>query len=466
MDTVPTKTILRASFTVVIVLITLLAAVSITQISRLNDSITKIVGLANLKIEYASDMREAVRLRRFSLNKMVAMNDIFDRDEEIMRFYDMAMLYRTARVKLIALEMNAVESLLHKKLTGITVTAQATARQLLERIAEGEEYDAIKEELEHALGIQAQVLGLLTDMVGLQKDFSKQAAARAADEYQTTINSILLICGIVLLLSYLILHIITRYVTRQNEALLAATQAKSDFLASMSHELRTPLNAIIGYSDLLKEELVEDEKLDAYSDDLDKIHYSGKHLLSLISNILDLSKIEAGKMDLVLGKTTVHGVLDEVAATVQPLMSKNNNRFEVTYSDDLGSIVTDTTKLRQVLFNLLSNAAKFTQDGSIILKASRLAKRGQGTIQFQVIDTGIGLSREQIDKLFQPFSQATDTTSHKYGGSGLGLEISKKICKMLGGTITVDSKLGNGSIFTITVLDQSGDTSTTTHVAA
>lgn len=453
MNSDPTKNILRFSFGVVIALIVLLSIVATKQISALNEGITKIVEIANLKIEYANDMREAVRLRWISLNKMLAMDDVFDRDEEILKFYDMARLYRDARIKLISLQMNEEEKAVHDKLTAMTAPAQAFTRTVLDRLIEGESYEDVKVDMATALRGQANILDLLTELVGLQKKFSKQVVVQARLENKTTINSIIFICVIVVVISYLILHFITHYVTRQNEALLRATRAKSDFLANMSHELRTPLNAIIGYSDLLKEDF-EDDMQYKYVKDVDKIHYSGKHLLSLISNILDLSKIEAGKMEITFSNTPLHALLDEVAASVQPLMSKNNNKFEVQYSDDIGEIFTDTTKVRQVLLNLLSNAAKFTRDASVLLTAERTLHKDKVAIIFKVTDKGIGMSPDQLKKLFQPFSQASSETAKKYGGTGLGLDISKKICAMLGGSIAVESLPGKGSTFTVTIYDQ------------
>jgi signal transduction histidine kinase len=448
-----TKIILRLSFGIVIVLIISLSAVAIKQISSLNKSITEIVEVANLKIKYASHMREAIRLRWISLNKMVAMNDVFDRDEEIMRFYNTALLYRTARTALIALEMNSGEKILHDKLTALTAPAQVRTMNLLDRIRDGELYDEIKEDLEVALKGQAQVLHFLTKLVQLQDNFSHTAAVKAQTEYKTTIQSIIFICVIVVFFSFLILKYSTEFVSRHNDALLNATRAKSDFLANMSHELRTPLNAIIGYSDLLKEEF-EDDNQQKYIGDLDKIFNSGKHLLSLISNILDLSKIEAGKMELALSEISISEAIEEVAAAVQPLMSTNNNEFHVEYGENIGSLNSDATKIRQVLFNLLSNSAKFTKNGLVLLNAVRTQKNNRDQIIFQVIDTGIGITQGQIDKLFQPFSQASAETAQEYGGTGLGLEICKKICQLMDGDIQVQSQPGKGTTFTVTINDQ------------
>jgi len=229
---------------------------------------------------------------------------------------------------------------------------------------------------------------------------------------------------------------------------MQATQAKSQFLASMSHELRTPLNAIIGYSEMLHEE-ARDLGQDAFLPDLEKIQGAGRHLLGLINVILDLSKIEAGKMDVLYEDFEVAALLAEVQSVIQPLMTKNANTLVVDAAPDPGAMRSDQTKLRQNLFNLLSNAAKFTRQGTITLAARRLARDGRDWLEFKVSDTGIGMTVAQLGRLFQAFAQAEASTARDYGGTGLGLAITKQFCKMLGGDVTVESTPGAGSTFTM-----------------
>jgi PAS domain S-box-containing protein len=232
------------------------------------------------------------------------------------------------------------------------------------------------------------------------------------------------------------------------DAAEAANRAKSTFLANMSHELRTPLNAIIGYSEMLQEE-AEDLGQEDFIPDLEKINAAGKHLLALINDILDLSKIEAGRMDLYPETFDLASMLHNVATTVQPLVEKNANTLEVHCPEDLGAMRTDLTKVRQSLFNLLSNASKFTTQGTIGLTVTRQAENGAEWITFRVTDTGIGMTPAQMAKLFQAFSQAEASTARQYGGTGLGLAITKRFCQMMGGDITVTSEVGKGSTFTI-----------------
>jgi PAS domain S-box-containing protein len=256
-----------------------------------------------------------------------------------------------------------------------------------------------------------------------------------------------------------------REITEAMNAAESANRAKSTFLANMSHELRTPLNAIIGYSEMLQEDAA-DMNLGGLASDLKKIETAGKHLLSLINDVLDLSKIEAGKMNLVPETFNIPDLVHEIAMTVRPLAEKNANRLIINLEEDSGQIHADITRLRQVLLNLLSNACKFTEKGTITLAIKREIKSGkdgksgkdvkngqdgQEWVNFIVTDTGIGMTQEQLEKVFHPFTQADDSTSRKYGGTGLGLAISKKFCQMMGGGITVISNAGQGSTFTMSI---------------
>jgi signal transduction histidine kinase/CheY-like chemotaxis protein len=223
-----------------------------------------------------------------------------------------------------------------------------------------------------------------------------------------------------------------------------ASQAKSQFLANMSHELRTPLNAIIGYSEMLEEEAQEGGMAD-FIPDLRKIHGAGKHLLGLINDILDISKIEAGKMELYLESFELAPVLREIAGTVRPMLEANGNALVLEGLEEAGTMHSDLTKIRQILINLLSNAIKFTRHGWVTLKVAR----DDEWVKFSVTDTGIGMTPEEVDRLFQPFTQADASTTRKYGGTGLGLAISNRFGAALDGSISVQSTPGTGSTFTL-----------------
>jgi signal transduction histidine kinase/DNA-binding response OmpR family regulator/HAMP domain-containing protein len=229
-----------------------------------------------------------------------------------------------------------------------------------------------------------------------------------------------------------------------------ANQAKSSFLANMSHELRTPLNAIIGYSEILQEDAADKDDKSSI-DDLQKIEGAGRHLLGLINNILDLSKIEAGKMDVFMEMIDIQALFKEVLSIVKPLADKNENVIEVICPTDIGGFRSDQTKVKQCLLNLMSNANKFTSKGKLTLAAAR---EGGSRVCFRVSDTGVGMTEEQLGRLFQAFSQADASTTKRYGGTGLGLAITKHFCTMLGGDVTVESAPGKGSTFIIKLPDQ------------
>ena len=235
--------------------------------------------------------------------------------------------------------------------------------------------------------------------------------------------------------------------SREKDAAEAANKAKSNFLANMSHELRTPLNAIIGYSEMLQEDWPRTTAMKNIMADLKKIHSAGQHLLELINDVLDISKIEAGKMDLYLESFSVDQIIDEVRSVAEPLARKKSNELVMENSGDLGLIRADSTKVRQCLLNLLSNACKFTSNGTVKLHVSR----NEGWITFEVSDTGIGMTKEQMEKLFRAFQQADSSTTRKFGGTGLGLAISRHFCRIMNGDITVDSVLGKGTTFTMRI---------------
>ncbi len=213
----------------------------------------------------------------------------------------------------------------------------------------------------------------------------------------------------------------------------------------MSHELRTPLNAIIGYSEMVSEKIEDAQS----KEDLQRIYQSGQHLLTLINDILDISKIESGKMELYLEDFSIRGLIKEALATAAPLIAKNHNQLHLELAPDLGIMRADIMKVRQALLNLLSNAAKFTLNGSITFNVRRLHEHGEDWLLMSVRDTGIGMTREQQRKIFEPFSQVDASTTRKFGGTGLGLTITQSFCEMMGGSISGSSVKDEGSTFVI-----------------
>jgi len=248
----------------------------------------------------------------------------------------------------------------------------------------------------------------------------------------------------------------------KSQQLEIASKHKSQFLASMSHELRTPLNAIIGVTEMLRED-ARDLKRDDEFEPLDRVLGAGRHLLALINDILDLSKIEAGRMELHLETFSLVPVIEDVGKTIEPMATKNGNRIVIDCSAGLGTMHADQTRFRQALLNLASNANKFTENGTVTIAAQPQLLDGRDMIVIAVTDTGIGMTEEQMSRLFQEFSQADASTTRKFGGTGLGLAISRHFCRMMGGDITVESKPGKGSTFTIRLprIVQSSETAVT-----
>lgn len=231
-----------------------------------------------------------------------------------------------------------------------------------------------------------------------------------------------------------------------------ANRSKSIFLAKMSHELRTPLNAVIGFSEILLEDIEFEGRNSTKRVDLERINSAGKHLLSLVTDVLDLSRIESNVIDLTITQFDLHEMIRDVIANVQPMVEANRNKLIIKCRSDLGIVSTDQTKLRQATLNLMSNAAKFTENGSVILTAERHKNQGGDWIEIQVRDTGVGIAPDDFERLFRDFGQVKRDKSTKYQGTGLGLALSQKLCALMGGGISATSEVGAGSCFTIRVL--------------
>ncbi len=318
-------------------------------------------------------------------------------------------LYGYAEEEVVGHQLDDLINTEETRAQAIQFTAQALDHRPVRAIAQRRRKDGSLVDVE-VLGVPVVVDGVLLGIMALYHDITELLHARHAAE--------------------------------------AANAAKSQFLASMSHELRTPLNAIIGYGEMIEEE-AGDAGHEQYVPDLRKIQSAGHHLLALINDVLDLSKIEAGKMELHLETFELPAAIEAVASTVAPLVEKNGNTLRLELANNLGAIRADVTRVRQVLFNLLSNASKFTERGVITLEAERQGDPAGDVIVLTVRDTGIGMTPEQLERLFQEFAQAEASTASKYGGTGLGLAISRMFCEMMGGTITVASTPGEGTAFTV-----------------
>jgi signal transduction histidine kinase len=283
----------------------------------------------------------------------------------------------------------------------------------------------LQQELERATRAERKLMQNVEELAIAKREVEQRDAERTAELSQTN-----------------------RKLVKAKDKAEQATRHKSQFLANMSHELRTPLNAIIGYSEMLEEE-VEDIGQQHLTPDLQKVHSAGKHLLLLINDVLDLSKIEAGKMELDVEPFEISQMVEDAARTIEPLANKNGNTFVVRCENQAGTMYADAARFRQSLLNLLSNACKFTENGTITLEVAREKVAGREWVSWHVRDTGIGIAPEDKMKLFKSFSQLDPSATRKHEGTGLGLSISRKFCRMMGGDITVESTPGKGSAFTM-----------------
>ena len=448
------KTIIIIGFGLILAILALLAGVWLSHVKAGSEHLTKLVN-EQRKSELIFTMRNAAHERALALYRMAILTDPFERDDEYLYFRAMAEEFIKARDARIKMGMSKEEQRAWEVALPLIRQGSQNQSDAVELIHDNQIAKANEAFLKRVIPTQNKVMAHLTNMLEVQK---QQLAAEIADEARQNKAVFILVAVLgsgALIIGGGIAFFVIRTTTRSERDLIAArvlaqeaNQHKSSFLANMSHELRTPLNAIIGYAEMLQEE-AEELGEQAFVDDLGKIHGAGHHLLGLINDVLDLSKIEAGKMEVFPERFQLPALVEEVSHTIQPLLVKNQNELRLTVGEISNEVDTDHTKLRQILFNLLSNASKFTHNGEISLDVSEYKQGGRSWVKFIVSDTGIGMTEEQIQKLFAPFVQADTSTTRNYGGTGLGLTISKRFCNMMGGDISVQSEPGVGSSFLI-----------------
>lgn len=437
------------------------------------------------KIRLSVEMRNNARQRTHSIQRMILLDDPFDRDEEFLRFNIYAARFARARTAFLASNLSEQERAVidaQGKLSGQAVPLQ---NEIVDLVVQESIEEAKVLLMEQAVPIQDQVIHQLEELHNLQET----AAALAINEFDKSSSKInywiALLSGIAGIVGLIVATIVVRRFNKEaslrnqqlsdiensrraleqtskdlmqaKEEAEQANKGKSNFLANMSHELRTPLNAIIGYGEILQEDMVETSQTEQ-TQDCHKILSSAKHLLSLIDEVLDLSKIEAGRMDIEPMHFDLSTLIAEVVSTIEPLLTKNNNRFELEHNETkLIDYYSDPIKIKQILLNLITNAAKFTHDGVVSLHIDTHTDDDKEWVSFRVSDTGIGLAQDKFEQLFKPFVQADISTTREYGGTGLGLTITKHYCEMLGGRIKVSSDLGVGSTFTAILPTTVGD---------
>lgn len=452
------RTIVQFSFLLITILMLIVGAVSLQYISNTQGSQTSIVKDNIVKLELAHTMRESIRLRQLSLNTILYIDDPFEQDEEINKFYQYAGLYRNALEILHTLPLSNEEEVIHSQLVKHVRIAQPLNRKSISLIYEGKIYKS-KNTIKLAQEAQSTLLNTLDDLVNLQKKYANDAVNTGQDNFDKTYFSTIILGAIAVLFTLGTGFVVSRYVanknieligknkelSRANKAAQAATKSKSEFLSSMSHELRTPMNAVLGYTELVLEDknsLNEDHK--KY---LTTVLRSGNHLLELINQVLDLSKIEADAVDLSYSNVKLRELFDSCLSMLKTDADKRNIRFvDETTGNVLEDVWTDKLRIKQILINLLSNAVKYNRPGGTVTLSC--FSSNTKSLRIEVKDTGEGLTQKQIGELFQPFHRLVDDPGG-LTGIGIGLVISKQLVELLGGTIGAESTLDEGSVFWI-----------------
>ena len=450
-----TKPVIIIGFSIILSILAVLSAIWLFHIKSNSHRLTTLVKEQKVS-ELIFIMRDAAHKRALALYRMAILEDPFDKDEEYLHFKEQAEKFIAARDQLLAVGMSEAQTRAWEVAQPLIRQGSDSQNNTLELILENNIAKANHLLLHQVIPIQNQVMEHLTNMLELQKDIATEEldeTSRQSDAVFITVSSL---GGMALIIGTLIALFVIRTSTKSERELvhakeeaLRANQYKSLFLANMSHELRTPLNAIIGYSEMLQEE-AQDLNHGGFTSDLDKIRGAGRHLLALINEILDLSKIEAGKMGFFAEQFDLGALIEEVSYTIHPLLEKNHNTLSTTVEVN-GPVYNDLTKVRQTLFNLLSNACKFTDRGRITVTATEYEHNHTPWIKIAVKDTGIGIHAGKKQDIFSPFTQADSSTTRNYGGTGLGLTISSRYCTFMGGDLSVESEPGKGSTFTITL---------------
>jgi signal transduction histidine kinase len=469
-----------SGFIAILIIMLTTTSISLTSLSGINQRLEHLVKKHNVKLEYMETMRGLIRERMLNVFTALSLEDSFKIEEEWETFSHRAREFILTREKLYKLDVTPEEKERIEIQRRVLAEGQEVMAQVFDLIREGN-YNQARNDIFNALKVNDAIIAELTLMIKVGHDVSRKELSQATDNYLKTRRNVFILDVIAVLVCLLIAVVVFRNlrVNQQNitEAVSAlkqaneklearvlertqdlltlrdeavnANKAKSRFLANMSHELRTPLNAIIGYSDILIED-AEDNNLVQECQDLHKILAAGKHLLDLIDDILDISRIETGNLDVDLETFAFKPLILEAIDIMHPLFDQRNNHFSFEYDESISNVYADPRRMRQILFNLLSNANKFTEQGQISLRVKQQLIDESKWLRCEIQDTGIGISQEDQNKLFQAFMQVDASATRKYGGTGLGLAISLRFCQMMGGTIELQSELGKGS--TVTVL--------------
>ncbi len=463
-------------FLVMLVLLVAMTLLGLSKMQNIQSKIEVITSENNLKTELMMTIRHGIYEREVSLRNILLLDDPFGRDEGKSRFNQHAIDIVAARNQFATMRLNDREKQLLKEINTAMRRAYYAQVDLIEKSIYYAEEPITRDEIERAFQTQEIFMGKVKQMIALQKTATQKALEDARQSYNQARTSIYILGGAALLVGSLVAILVirlnesqsrsirealrkvgeansqleerverrTRQLAQARDEALASSKAKDAFMATMSHELRTPLNIILGYSELL-EEIVAEDSQSQYLSDLKKIKNAAQHQLGLINSILDISKIEEGKLDIHPVEFNICELLHDIKEAALPLMTKNQNEFNLNCSNNAGMMYSDDTRIRQILLNLISNAAKFTEQGQVSLNV----EVDENEIAFVVEDTGIGIDENYKSQLFKKFSQEDNSTTRRYTGSGLGLSISRHLAVLLKGSISVESEKGKGSKFTL-----------------
>lgn len=472
------STKITISFVTVLGLSIVMLNFDLSRMEIMHSKLESITKEHNSKTDLMTMMQHGIYERQVSLRNIILLTDPFERDIGKTKFNSHALNVIEARNTFATMNLNDEEKNLLKKINIAMILAYQAQISLIDRSIYDAEHVITKEEVLTTFNAQAVFMNNVKQMIQLQKNSTQMAYMDAENSYNEAKTSVYILGGSSLLFGIFIAVYIIRLTESQRlkvsramselekshesleqgvterteqlakamDAALASNKAKDNFLATMSHELRTPLNIIIGYSEMI-EEMAEEEGNRKLLPDIKKIQSAANHQLILVSSILDISKIEEGKLDIHAIDFDVEKLISELDASARPLMAKNNNMFSINCMHGIGMMYSDNLRIKQILLNLLSNAAKFTQQGQISLHVTK--DKENDNIKFVVSDNGIGISEEYMDDLFKKFTQADSSTTRQYGGSGLGLSISKQLSQHLKGDLTADSIKGKGANFTL-----------------
>lgn len=457
-----TNIVVKAGFTAILAVVLIFGVFSLYQLRAITGDMTNIIATNSQKIVHVVLMRESIHQRQIILTKMLLMDNVFEREESRMSFYDTSGVFMAEKNKLIKLPINDSEKKLLNKILIDATRSQPHAHKTIDALIENHTLHDLRDLILKTQFAQKRLYDSLGSLIKLQNENTQKFVSLSREKYATTLYLSISFGILIFLLAWLIAKITERIITQKNEELviknnqleevsnqaLEATRIKSEFLAVMSHEIRTPLTSIIGFAEALSDDQAR-KKIDRNSITR-TIVKNGEHLLTIINEILDISKIEANRMDFEKNSFSPVELITDVEDVIKNQFKDKGIQLHIEYDFPLPNMIcNDALRLKQIILNLCSNALKFTKTGKVSIKIHCDIEKEK--IFFNIIDSGIGLTDKEIDKIFDEFTQADSSITRKYGGTGLGLSLSKQFAEKMGGTITVKSLRGIGSQFCVSI---------------